>query len=49
MALNITCTSYADQMGFGLTGCRRTVPRLQLLLTHLGDELAALENATGVG
>jgi diacylglycerol O-acyltransferase len=49
MALNITCTSYADQMGFGLTGCRRTVPRLQLLLTHLDDELAALENATGVG
>ena len=26
MALNITCNSYADQMAFGLTGCRRTVP-----------------------
>jgi diacylglycerol O-acyltransferase len=49
MGLNITCTSYAGQMGFGLTGCRRTVPHLQRLLTHLDDELAALESATGVG
>jgi diacylglycerol O-acyltransferase len=48
MALNITCTSYAGKMGFGLTGCRRTVPRLQRLLTHLDDELAALEKAAGV-
>ena len=32
MALNITCTSYDGQMGFGLTGCRRTVPHLQRLL-----------------
>ncbi len=48
MALNITCTSYADQMGFGLTGCRRTVPSLQRLLTHLDDEVAALEKAVGV-
>ncbi|NYG58541.1 diacylglycerol O-acyltransferase [Nocardioides daedukensis] len=48
MALNITCTSYNGQMGFGLTGCRRTVPHLQRLLTHLDDELAALEKAAGV-
>jgi diacylglycerol O-acyltransferase / wax synthase len=48
MALNITCTSYAGNMGFGLTGCRRTVPRLQRLLAHLDDELAALEKAAGV-
>jgi diacylglycerol O-acyltransferase len=48
MALNITCTSYSGEMGFGLTGCRRTVPHLQRLLTHLDDELAALEEATGV-
>ena len=49
MALNITCNSYADDMDFGLTGCRRSVPSLQRLLTHLDDELAALENACGVG
>ncbi len=48
MALNITCTSYAGQMGFGLTGCRRTVPRLQRLLTHLDDEVKALEKAAGI-
>jgi diacylglycerol O-acyltransferase len=48
MALNITCNSYADDMCFGLTGCRRTVPHLQRLLTYLDAELAHLENATGV-
>ena len=48
MALNITCNSYAEDMGFGLTGCRRTVPHLQRLLVHLDAELDALENAAGV-
>ncbi|MGN6608914.1 MAG: WS/DGAT/MGAT family O-acyltransferase [Jatrophihabitans sp.] len=46
-ALNITCTSYDDQLAFGLTGCRRTAPRLQRLLAHLDEELLALEKATG--
>lgn len=48
MALNITCTSYDGKMAFGLTGCRRTVPHLQRLLTHLDTELASLEKAAGV-
>ncbi len=48
MALNITCTSYDGNMCFGLTGCRRTLPHLQRLLTHLDDELAALEKAAGL-
>lgn len=48
MALNITCNSYADDMDFGLTGCRRSVPSLQRLLTHLDDEVTALESAVGV-
>ncbi|MDP2774920.1 MAG: wax ester/triacylglycerol synthase family O-acyltransferase [Nocardioides sp.] len=48
MALNITCTSYDGNMAFGLTGCRRTVPHLQRLLTHLDDELGHLEQAAGV-
>jgi diacylglycerol O-acyltransferase / wax synthase len=47
MALNITCNSYADDMCFGLTGCRRSVPHLQRLLGHLDTELALLEKATG--
>jgi diacylglycerol O-acyltransferase len=48
MALNITCNSYAEDMDFGLTGCRRSVPHLQRLLTHMDDELGALEKAAGV-
>lgn len=48
LGLNITCTSYDGQMGFGLTGCRRTVPHLQRLLTHLDAELRALERAAGL-
>ncbi|HEX6149276.1 WS/DGAT/MGAT family O-acyltransferase [Nocardioides sp.] len=48
MALNITCTSYDGLMCFGLTGCRRTVPHLQVLLTYLDDELKALEKVAGV-
>ncbi|MDF1604043.1 wax ester/triacylglycerol synthase family O-acyltransferase [Nocardioides sp. YIM 152315] len=48
MALNITCTSYDGKLAFGLIGCRRTVPHLQRMLTHLDDELAALEKAAAV-
>jgi diacylglycerol O-acyltransferase len=48
MALNITCNSYADDMCFGLTGCRRSVPHLQRMLTYLDEELGALEKAVGV-
>jgi diacylglycerol O-acyltransferase len=44
-ALNITCTSYSDEIAFGLTGCRRTVPHLQRLLGYLDEELDALEKA----
>jgi diacylglycerol O-acyltransferase len=47
-ALNITVTSYSNEIAFGLTGCRRSVPHLQRLLTHLEDELSALERAVGV-
>jgi WS/DGAT/MGAT family acyltransferase len=43
-ALNISVTSYDHQLHFGLTGCRRTVPHLQRLLTHLETSLADLEN-----
>lgn len=46
-ALNITVTSYVDNLEFGLTGCRRSVPHLQRLLTHLDDALADLVKATG--
>ena len=43
-ALNISVTSYAHQLHFGLIGDRRTVPHLQRMLTHLETSLAELEN-----
>ncbi|MFC4000410.1 wax ester/triacylglycerol synthase family O-acyltransferase [Prauserella oleivorans] len=46
-ALNITLTSNGDNLDFGITGCRRSVPHLQRLLTHLETALAELEDAVG--
>jgi WS/DGAT/MGAT family acyltransferase len=46
-ALNITLTNNADNLDFGLVGCRRSVPHLQRLLTHLEDSLALMEHAAG--
>ncbi|HZX08403.1 wax ester/triacylglycerol synthase family O-acyltransferase [Kribbella sp.] len=43
-ALNISVTSYAHQLHFGLIGCRRTVPHLQRLLAHLETSLTELES-----
>jgi diacylglycerol O-acyltransferase / wax synthase len=47
-ALNITLTNNADNLDFGLVGCRRSVPHLQRLLTHLEDSLVDLEQAVGI-
>jgi WS/DGAT/MGAT family acyltransferase len=47
-ALNITCTSSDDQIVFGLTGCRRTVPDLHPMLDQLDAELDLLETAVGL-
>jgi len=44
-ALNITLTSTGDSVDFGITGCRRSIPHLQRLLTHLDTALAELEVA----
>ncbi|GAB09502.1 wax ester synthase/diacylglycerol acyltransferase [Gordonia araii NBRC 100433] len=42
-ALNITLTSAADQIGFGLIGARAQLPSLQRMLDYLEDGLAELE------
>jgi WS/DGAT/MGAT family acyltransferase len=47
-ALNITMTNTADNLDFGLVGCRRSIPHLQRLLGHLEDALKDLERAAGV-
>ncbi|MFD9888656.1 wax ester/triacylglycerol synthase family O-acyltransferase [Amycolatopsis sp. NPDC059027] len=44
-ALNITLTSNGDNLDFGITGCRRSVPHLQRILVHLDTALAELETA----
>jgi WS/DGAT/MGAT family acyltransferase len=47
-AVNITVTNNAENLDFGLVGCRRSVPHLQRLLGHLDTSLKDLERATGV-
>jgi len=42
-AMNVTATSYVDDMGIGLTACRRSVPRVQRMLTGLETALDELE------
>ena len=42
-ALNITLTSYAENMEVGLIACRRTLPHMQQLLGHLEEGLKELE------
>jgi len=46
-ALNITLSNNAENLDFGLVGCRRSVPSLQRLLVHLDESLADLERAMG--
>ncbi|MDQ2726996.1 MAG: wax ester/triacylglycerol synthase family O-acyltransferase [Actinomycetota bacterium] len=41
-ALNITVTSYNGSLDFGLTGCRKSVPHLQRLLSYLDDALGEM-------
>ncbi|UMB69952.1 WS/DGAT/MGAT family O-acyltransferase [Mycobacterium paraterrae] len=47
-ALNITMVNNADNIDFGLVGCRKSVPHLQRLLGHLETSLKDLERAVGV-
>ncbi|MGJ8687781.1 MAG: WS/DGAT domain-containing protein, partial [Spongiibacteraceae bacterium] len=44
-ALNITLTSYVDQLAFGYTACRRSVPSMQRLLDFTEQALDQLEAA----
>lgn len=43
VALNITLLSYTDQLEFGLTACRRTLPSMQRLLDYLENGIHELE------
>lgn len=45
LAVNITVTSYAGSLDFGIVACRRSVPRVQRIIDFLEDGLAELEEA----
>ncbi|RDI61385.1 WS/DGAT/MGAT family O-acyltransferase [Nocardia pseudobrasiliensis] len=44
-AMNITVTSTAENLDFGIVGCRRSVPRLASLIDHIETALKDLERA----
>lgn len=48
IALNITLTSYCDQLEFGIIGCRRTLPSMQRLLDYFENGLKELEIGAGL-
>ncbi len=49
MAVNVTVTSYAGSLDFGIVACRRSVPRVQRIIDFLEDGLVELERVAGVG
>jgi len=48
LALNITILSYYDQLEFGLTACRRTLPSMQRMLAFIEDGIEQLERAASL-
>jgi diacylglycerol O-acyltransferase len=48
-ALNLTLVTCGDNVDFGITACRRTLPQVQRLIDHMEASLAELEEATGLG
>lgn len=48
IALNITLFSYVDQLEFGFTACRRTLPSMQRLLDYIENGINDLEIAAGL-
>ncbi|WP_156490736.1 WS/DGAT domain-containing protein, partial [Oleiphilus sp. HI0086] len=48
IALNITLVSYVDQLEFGFTACRRTLPSMQRLLDYVQKGLEELEVAADI-
>ncbi|MFB2538059.1 MULTISPECIES: wax ester/triacylglycerol synthase family O-acyltransferase [unclassified Acinetobacter] len=42
-AVNITMTTYLQQLEVGIVACRRTVPHVQTILQYFADEIEAFE------
>lgn len=47
-ALNITMSSYVDEINIGYTGCRESLPSMQKLAVYTGDALLELEQLLGL-
>lgn len=47
-ALNITMSSYVDEVNIGFTGCRDSLPSMQKLAVYTGEALDELESALGI-
>lgn len=48
MAMNFTVMSYVDSLDFGITACRRSVPKAQRLIDYLEQSLVELEDGAGL-
>jgi WS/DGAT/MGAT family acyltransferase len=48
MALNITLVTYDQNVDFGITACRRSVPQVQRLIDYMEQSLVELEDAAGL-
>lgn len=48
LACNITVTSYAGSVDFGIVACRKSMPRVQRLIDFLEDGLVELEEVAGM-
>lgn len=48
VALNITLTSYGQNVDFGILACRRSMPHVQRIIDYMEDALVELEDAAGL-
>ena len=48
MAMNITQVSNFQNIDFGITACRRSVPHAQRMINYLEEALVELEAAAGI-
>ena len=48
VAMNITLSTYDQNVDFGIVACRRSMPQVQRIIDYMEDALAELEEAAGL-
>ena len=48
VAMNITLSTYKDNVDFGIVACRRSMPQVQRIIDYMEDALVELEEAAGL-